>query len=468
MFFVAKTSISNSKSGASNPLDGTLQTVPGQPPHLKIYKVASSPYWQARVYVNGRYRISSLKTTDLKKAQTEAKRFFVRALVEADTKPTKGGRSKSESRSFAAVGKDFIESQNIKGKERRYNDDRIRFNKELVPFFGVTDVGEISNADIGVLSKKLLSDGKSPATTNQYLIVLRKILKYANDNKLIANVPNFPKVMGRNTVTKRDYFTVDELKKLTKAAGELARDKVKVRGVLITEELKHLISFMVNSFLRPSDLRVIRHSHVTVKDRPEETSPLYNHFLLLSHPATKTTDQEVVTMPAAYRYYQRLRECQKKRGFGKDGDYIWMPEYENRNTMIAVLGRQFRKVVNHANIKGEGEKHTMYSLRHSSIMLRLLMGDSVNTLPLARNARTSQAMIDKHYASRLTPMMAVDELHSFKKKSKKKSTSDKAETGATEYGYVDDDAEVKAKKPTAKKTPAKKAPAKKVKASRPR
>jgi integrase len=455
---VTKTSISNSKSGASNPLAGTLQTVPNQPSRLKIYKIASSPYWQARVYVNGRYRISSLKTPDLKKAQAEAKRFFVRALVEAETNPTKGTRSKIEARSFPAVGKAFIESQNIKGKERRYNDDRIRFNKELVPFFSTKEMVDISSADIGELSKHLLASGKSPATTNQYLIVLRKILKYAADNKIIPNVPNFPRVAGRSTVTTRDYFTQEELKKLTDAVDELAKDKVKVRGVQITLELKHLISFMVNSFLRPTDLRVIRHQHVTVKDRPEEKSPLYQHFLLLSHPATKTTGTEVVTMPAAYRYYQRLRAAQVKRGYGKDEDYLWMPEYPNRDTMVAVLGRQFRAVVKHAQIQSKGEKHTMYSLRHSSIMFRLTLGDSVNTLSLARNARTSQAMIDKHYASRLTPMMAVDELHSFKAKPKKKATE------TTKASEAQDVVDVPAKKVTAKKAapPKKTTPAKRV------
>jgi hypothetical protein len=46
-------------------------------------------------------------------------------------------------------------------------------------------------------------------------------------------------------------------------------------------------------------------------------------------------------------------------------------------------------------------------------MYRLLLGNT-STLELARNARTSQAMIDKHYASRLTPLMTVDSIHSFK------------------------------------------------------
>jgi integrase len=425
---MAKTSISNSKSGASNPLTGTLQTVPGQPPRLKIYRIAASPYWQARVYVNGRYWISTLGTSDLKKAQAEAKKFFVRALVEVDTTPASGRGSKAASKGFVAVGKAFIESQNIKGMERRYNDDRIRFNKELVPFFSEKGVDEISSADIGELAKALQAGGKSPATTNQYLIVLRKILKYANDNRLISAVPNFPRVTGKTTVTKRDYFPMDEYKLLVTTIEEMAAEGAKVRGVPVTLEFKYLVQFMVNSFIRPSDLRVLKRQHVAVKTNAKAKAAGDKRFLLLTHPATKTTDQEVVTMPAAYGVYQSLIELQdaelKKRQTGaiktrskkKLNDYVFFPYYANRDTMIAVAGRMFRAVVQRAKLEREDEKHTLYSLRHTSIMYRLLLGNA-STLELARNARTSEAMIDKHYASRLTPMMAVQSLHSFKDKS---------------------------------------------------
>jgi integrase len=422
-FLVSKTSISNSKSGASNPLTGTLQTVPGQPPRLKIYRIAASPYWQARVYVNGRYRISTLGTSDLKKAQAEAKKFFIRALVEADTAPASGRGSKAASKGFVVVGKAFIESQNIKGMERRYNDDRIRFNKELVPFFSEKDVDEISSADIGELAKALQASGKSPATTNQYLIVLRKILKYANDNRLIPAVPNFPRVTGKTTVTKRDYFPMDEYKLLVTTIEEMAAEGVKVRGVPVTLEFKYLVQFMVNSFIRPSDLRVMKRQHVTVKTNTKANSSGSKNFLLLTHPATKTTDQEVVTMPAAHGVYKSLTKIQdekikalkakKSKELTKYTDHLFFPEYPNRSTMIAVAGRIFSAVVKRAGLQTEGERHTLYSLRHTSIMYRLLLGNT-STLELARNARTSQAMIDKHYASRLTPMMAVESLHSFK------------------------------------------------------
>ena len=59
-----------------------------------------------------------------------------------------------------------------------------------------------------------------------------------------------------------------------------------------------------------------------------------------------------------------------------------------------------------------GEERSLYSLRHTAIMYRLMFGDGINTLALARNARTSVEMIEKHYASTLAAEMNVALLHS--------------------------------------------------------
>ena len=89
-----------------------------------------------------------------------------------------------------------------------------------------------------------------------------------------------------------------------------------------------------------------------------------------------------------------------------------------------------------------------------------MLGKNINTLQLAKNARTSQLMIEKFYASRLTNLMGVDELHSFKAKPKKKTPNAEEASGATDNGYVDEpEAEVKPTKP-ATKTPAKRPAAK--------
>ena len=72
-------------------------------------------------------------------------------------------------------------------------------------------------------------------------------------------------------------------------------------------------------------------------------------------------------------------------------------------------------------------------------MFRLMLGQNINTLQLAKNARTSQAMIERFYASRLTNLMGVTEIHSFKVKPKvtKKQTNEEAD-GAMDIGYVDE------------------------------
>lgn len=419
------------KGSGAVPIPGTIRTIPSYPTSLKYFKVYCSKFYWARFYVNGGYKVRSLKTQDPKEAAKFTVKFYEDILLDKrlgnSTNPVK-------SRRFSQVGLTYLETLNGVGKPRRYQDDLNRFKKELLPHFAEKDIGEISSADIGALIKKLQLKELSPATINHYIIVLRKILNYAADNRLIQSAPNFPKIYGRTTAqTKRDYFDTKELSALTRAVDKLVKEGVKVRGVAVTVELKYLIQFMVNSFIRPTDLRVLKHSHVKIVPIEGATDPKYANYLVLSHPATKTTDQEVVTMPAAYRAYTALKEVQKKRGVGKAGDYLFMPEYPNRNTMMNTLSRLFSEVVKKAKISGEGEKHTLYSLRHSAIMYRLQRGN-VNTLQLAKNARTSQAMIEKFYASRLTNLMNVEDIHSFKPKVKAKNSKQLID----EFGFTED------------------------------
>jgi hypothetical protein len=54
----------------------------------------------------------------------------------------------------------------------------------------------------------------------------------------------------------------------------------------------------------------------------------------------------------------------------------------------------------------------LYSLRHSSITFRLLYGQGIDLLTLARNARTSVDMINQHYASTVTGEQNIGMLQS--------------------------------------------------------
>lgn len=400
----------------NNPIPSTVSRIKNYPKTLIYYKVGCSRFYWARVYMYGRYHFKSLKTEDKRIAKEKTIDFYHHTLGHGGV-----GKGSLASRKFASVGHAVMQLQETTGSKRRHYDDLNLFTRDLIPFFGEIDVVNINNAKINEFIKSLLKRGLAPTTVKRYLVALRKILKYAAENDLINAIPTFPRVAGSNNVTKRDYFELEEYKRLCDVADELGRSGLKVRGIPITAELRILMQFMLNTFIRPSDLRVIKHEHIQIKENPKAKKASEKRFLYLTHPKTKTTDTEVVSMPAAVAVYEELLKLQKARTrkddatkhYGLKSDYIFFPEYENRTTMMAVVGRQFRKAVETAEITNEGEIHTLYSLRHSAIMYRLIKGD-VDTLTLARNARTSQEMIDRFYASRLTALMNLDKLHSFK------------------------------------------------------
>ena len=78
------------------------------------------------------------------------------------------------------------------------------------------------------------------------------------------------------------------------------------------------------------------------------------------------------------------------------------------------ISRQFDQLIRLANLKeaAGGESRTLYSLRHTCIMNRLIKGDNISLITLARSARTSVEMIDRFYAKYLTAEMNIEQLQS--------------------------------------------------------
>jgi hypothetical protein len=105
-------------------------------------------------------------------------------------------------------------------------------------------------------------------------------------------------------------------------------------------------------------------------------------------------------------------------------DYVFFPSYLNRTTMMSTWGRLFREVVAQSKLQEKtGKNIQLYSLRHTSIMFRLIYSQ-VDTLVLAKNARTSQAVIEQFYGSHLTTAQARKQLHSFIDKKPLKNKAD--------------------------------------------
>ena len=153
----------------------------------------------------------------------------------------------------------------------------------------------------------------------------------------------------------------------------------------------------MNSFIRPSDLRTLNHRHIEVV-RGENT------YLRMNLPETKSHGKPIVTLYPAVRIYEQILKHQRAEGRGAPDDYLFLPHLRDRNYALAVLGFHLNWVLAETGLKvgAHGQARSMYSFRHSAITFRLLYGQGIDLLTLARNARTSVDVINTYYASTVT------------------------------------------------------------------
>lgn len=293
-----------------------------------------------------------------------------------------------------------------------------RLDAHVLPFFRYIPPTQVTHVDLDGFFSRLTSHRLSSTTISQYFVLVRKLLKLATRQGLLKEVPEFPKIkvvtQPRSMLSLQEYSKVARTAlKLSRAmvvspelkstGGQRARFWVAPRNRLMTPDMFWVIRFMANSFIRPGDLRQLKHKHVTVV-RGQHA------YLRMNLPATKKHDKPMVTMQAAVQVYESLLRHQKMQGLGGPEDYLFLPLENDRQYALAVLGFWFKWVMREAGLAGTDDQNrlkTLYCLRHTSIMFRLLYGQGIDMLTLARNARTSVQMIERFYASSLDGEMNV-------------------------------------------------------------
>jgi hypothetical protein len=170
---------------------------------------------------------------------------------------------------------------------------------------------------------------------------------------------------------------------------------------------------MVNSFVRPTDIKNMKHKHVDVV-RGE------HKFLRLRLPPSKGHNNPITTMPNAVTYYERLRAHHATQGLAEAEDFVFLPEHSNREYALQKLTEQFDLVATLADLKlgPSGKPRSLYSLRHTCIMLRLMKADGIDLKTLAANSRTSVEMIDRFYARPLQGEMNIEVLQSHRSRAR--------------------------------------------------
>lgn len=302
--------------------------------------------------------------------------------------------------------------------EKSYKIIYYRLHKYILPTFGKVNIGDIQYVHLEKFVQTLSEQKIGGVAISQYLAIIRKILKSALLRQALTSLPEFPKVIGkrqsRGGFNIQEYLTLQQVSWRMRGTQFSYQNQVHLNATGLDQrymemslELHYLIGFMANSFVRPSDIKMMKHKHIELIENE-------HRYLRMTLPETKKHGKPIVTLRRAVTIYKKLAELGKAAGYGRPDDYVFLPEVTSRTYALRILGFLFNWLLYETNLKQgpHGIPRTLYSLRHTSITFRLLYGQGIDMLTLARNARTSVKMIENHYASTLSGEMNIGLLQS--------------------------------------------------------
>ena len=331
----------------------------GFPDKLVIFKIPASSFWWVRYYTQKKILKKSTKTENKKIAIEFAKKFYEDILLR-ERKLLPLGSSPI----FKKIADELIieQEQLIERGERsdKLNiNDKQKLDKDILPRFGGMNLKDITYKHLNEYVSLLSQRDLKPATINSHLNLIHKVLALGQRENLIQTIPQFPKVKREDS--PRGWFNLDEYELLKETIKNQIKLKTNIRGHEITDEMRFLVTFMVNTFLRPSDVKNLRHRNIQVIDDK-------NTYIRIQTDSSKTVNSPIVSMQDAVGIYNDLVNFQisKERGIKKE-DFVFFPHLTNREYALQTMRRQFDHILDVADLKNTptGEPRTLYSCRHS-------------------------------------------------------------------------------------------------------
>lgn len=424
------------------PIKSTIEHIRGFPDKLVIFKIPASPFWWVR-YHDGKPIKRSTKTEDKQEAIRFAKKFYESVLVNN----VLGRSNNTRIKSFILCADAVIKEDEEKAKrgelsERYASTQKALIGKHIKGFFRSYDIGDVTYAVLDKFKTYLFEQDLASASVKLHFVSVKKILNHAQKHNLIKVAPLLPDV--RLEDNPRGYLKLQEYVRLRRVArtmlGHVGKIKQKtqinddvivktLRNVELTREFVLMLGFMIYTFIRPTDLKQIKHKHIEIRKGDE------GEYLWMPIPKSKRHDSPITSMPRAAYFYKRLREdaiASKARAsnitpenVAIEDDYVFQPQHKNRTYAYQQIYRQFEFLLATANMKrnDRGDVITPYSLRHTSIMYRLVYGGEINTTKIAKNARTSTEVIERFYVAQLESSDVTRDLHKRKEPRSKRETA---------------------------------------------
>lgn len=359
-------------------------TLPGLKVH--VYKRPDSPIWQCSAYLAGKNRRFSTKETSLAKAKEFAEDWYLELRG-------KGARGEIKNeKTFRAAADQFTREYEVITEGHRspkwVEGHKARLRLHLLPYFGKLGLSEVTSGAVQEYRIHRIQGGESGkgvsrSTLHDEVVTLRQVLKTAIRHNWLTHLPDLSAPYNRDSkVSHRAWFSRDEYRKLYEATRKNARVANGKPWQWAAEQLHDKVLFLANTGIRPDEAKWLEYRDVEIvfDDATGET-------ILEIQVRGKRGVGYCKSRDKAVRPFERMIE----RNNPDPTDRLFPVDHK----------RQFNRVLEENGLKfdREGNRRTLYSLRHSYISFRLLEGADI--YQIAKNCRTSVEMIEKHYAVHL-------------------------------------------------------------------
>ena len=353
---------------------------------VRLYQRKNSRFWQCSTFLEGKKRRASTKTDSLAQAKDFAEDWYLTLRNKRIR-----GELLSE-KTFAQVADKFLQEYVVMTDGERKKDyvrgHKARLHNHLIPFFGEKGISQVNAGLVqDYRMYRLQGDPNykppSRSTMHHEIVTLRQVLKTAIRHGWLDALPDMSvPYRASNKVSHRGWFSPEEYKRLYTATRENIKKAGNSYHRGLAEQLHDKILFMANTGIRPDEANLLEYRDVEIVE--DEAS---GQTILEIEVRGKRGVGYCKSMPSAVRPFERL----VKRNEPEPTDRLFPHDHK----------KQFNRILNELGLKidRQGNRRTLYSLRHSYISFRLLEGADI--YQIAKNCRTSVEMIEKHYAVHL-------------------------------------------------------------------
>lgn len=355
-----------------------------------IYRrnAGKKPTYQARIKTpqGTGYIVRSLKTQHRDEAYRKAIDLFDELKYRA-----KAGED-LKSRHATKVVDEYLDSQ----KHRpRFESTRKQIGDHFRSFLGSKTMATIdARLMAGYFASRRTQrhNGKkiSENTLHAEAGEITRFLRWAKEMKYLREVPNFEKPKLKEN--PRPVFDEEAYRKLTSNArrwiANSPHPSVRRDRVL----LWNYVLILANTGIRVGEARELQWRDIRIINQADQEQPIFAFRV-----SGKTGMREVVGRTGDIKIYlERIRELRAEE-IGKTPSVDSLIFCHPDGSEIGSFKKSFSSLVKYCDVEydRDGNRRTLYSLRHTYATFRLYEG--VNHYTLAQNMGTSVEMIEKYY-----------------------------------------------------------------------